>query len=95
MGASAVRWATIDTIHHRTGLPPPVLDFSRLQANLDAFQLAVEHNYRHYQFYANMIVGSLFFATCDQFINGRWSTAALGATTVLEMVQRETAYQKA
>ena len=50
--ASAVRWAIIDTVHHRTGLPPANLDFSRLQANLDAFQMAVEHNYRHYQFYA-------------------------------------------
>ena len=84
--ASSVRWAAIDTIHHRTGLPPPKLDFSRLQANLDAFQMAVEHNYRHYQFYANMIVASVFFAACDQLKNGSWSAAVLAATTVLEII---------
>ncbi len=80
MVASAVRWTVIDTLHHRTGLPPPHLDFSRLQANLDAFQMAVEHNYRHFQFYANMIVASMFFSICDQIVNGRWPNGLLVAT---------------
>jgi hypothetical protein len=86
MIASAVRWTVIDTLHHCTGLPPPHLDFSRLQANLDAFQMAVEHNYRHFQFYANMIVASMFFSVCDQVVNGRWSNGLLVATATLEGV---------
>ena len=84
--ASAVRWAIIDTLHHRTGLQPPNLDFSRLQANLEAFQMAVEHNYRHFQFYANMIVASVFFSVCDQLVNGRWSNGVLVVTAILEGV---------
>jgi hypothetical protein len=84
--ASAVRWAIIDTVHHRTGLPPPNLDFSRLQANLDAFQIAVEHNYRHYQFYANTLIASGFFSVCDQLVNGRWPLWLLTVTAILEGV---------
>ena len=82
--ASAARWALIDTLHHRTGLPPPHLDFSLLQPNLDAFQMAVEHNYRHFQFYANMVVASAFFAVCDQLANGRWPVSLLLLASILE-----------
>ena len=74
----------IDTLHHRTGLRPPNLDFSRLQANLEAFQLAVEHDYKHYQFYANMAVASFAFAVCDQLANGQWSAWAMAAMVSLE-----------
>ncbi len=49
---SAVRWAIIDQIHHATGLSLPDFNFSRLTEHLLAFQLAVEHNYRYFQFYA-------------------------------------------
>lgn len=84
MVASAARWAIIDTLHHRTGLLPPNLNFSRLQANLDAFQMAVEHNYRHFQFYANMMIASVFFSLCDQWVNGRWSSGQLAVTAILE-----------
>jgi hypothetical protein len=58
---SALRWAVIDTLHDATGLPAPELDFTILQENLAAFQLAVEHNYRYYQFYANMVVATLLY----------------------------------
>lgn len=44
MLVSAFRWLIIDTLHHKTGLSLPNLDFSRLQNNLEAFELAVEHN---------------------------------------------------
>ena len=84
--ASAVRWLIIDSLHHRTGLRPPQWDFARLQSNYDAFQLAVEHNYRHYQFYANMIVASLLFGFCDQLVRGPWSAGALAAAGALELV---------
>ncbi len=52
MTVSAVRWAVIDTLHARTGLPPPKLDFSLLGGNVEAFVLLIEIHYRHYQFYA-------------------------------------------
>lgn len=58
--ASTIRWALIDTIHHSTGIERPVRDFSRLQANLSAFQGAVENHYRFYQFYGNMMVATAF-----------------------------------
>lgn len=61
---SALRWAVIDSLHHATGLPQPVIDFSRLQQRLSAFSLAVEHYYRYYQFYANSLVAVLIFAGC-------------------------------
>ncbi len=86
MIASAFRWLVIDTLHHRRGLQPPTLDFSRLQENLAAFELAVEHNYRHYQFYANMIPATLFYSVADQIQGGRWTVPSLICLTVLEAV---------
>jgi hypothetical protein len=65
MVASAIRWLLLDSLLHCTGLRPPVLDFSRLQANLEAFDLAVLHNYRHYQFYGNSCVGLWALAICQ------------------------------
>jgi hypothetical protein len=64
MIASGIRWLVIDTLMHGTGLRRPLLDFSRLQANLEAFDLAVQHNYRHYQFYGNSCVGLWALAVC-------------------------------
>src|SRR5262245_51021936 len=48
--ASAMRWLIIDALMQRLGVKAPRLNFSRLQANLQAYELAVDHNYRHYQF---------------------------------------------
>lgn len=59
MAASTVRWMTIDTIHHVTGVPRPSWDFSRLQENVAAFDMLNELYYRYYQFYANMVVAIL------------------------------------
>jgi len=61
---SALRWATIDTLHHRTGVKPPSLDFSKLQEKLDAFVLVVEAYYRFYQYYSNMAVAILIAGAC-------------------------------
>ncbi len=58
MTISAIRWAVIDTIHSRTGLRAPTLDFSRLPGNVDAYSFLVSVHYRHYQFYSNMIVAA-------------------------------------
>lgn len=84
--ANAVRWALIDSLHHRTGVTPPRVDFSRLQDNLEAFQLAVEHNYRYYQFHGSMALAAAFYSAADQFSRGRWSLATLAAFVFLEAV---------
>ena len=38
MTASAVRWAFFDTLHHRTGVAPPLWHFATLPEKLEAFQ---------------------------------------------------------
>lgn len=58
MTVSAVRWALVDTLHARTGLPQPPLDFFRLRGNVEAFSLLIDIHYRHYLFYANMFVAT-------------------------------------
>lgn len=54
----------VDTAHHIMDVKAPVIDFGLLQENLAAFELAVEHNYRYYQFYANMFVAIAVFVAC-------------------------------
>ena len=53
---STIRWLIVDTLHHRTGLPPPSWDFSLLRQNPAAFAILVDAHYRYYQFNANMLV---------------------------------------
>ena len=52
----AIRWLTLDQLHHLTGLAPPKLDFANLQRHFEAHQGAVENHYRYYQFYGNMLL---------------------------------------
>jgi len=61
MTLNAIRWALIDRLHAVTGLPPPRLNFARLQENIQAVTLLIEIHYRHYQFYANMFVATAFW----------------------------------
>ena len=58
MTVSALRWAVVDFVHAKTGLRMPQLNFSRLGENVDAISLLIEIHYRHYQFYANMLVAT-------------------------------------
>lgn len=53
---STVRWMVLDSINHRTGIPRPQWDFSRLQKNIAAFDRIVEDQYRYFQFYGNTFV---------------------------------------
>ncbi len=57
--ANALRWVLLDSIHHRTGLPHPDWDDSRLQEHLEAFDYLVENHYRYYQFYGASLVATL------------------------------------
>ncbi len=60
MTASAVRWATVDRLHHRTGVLKPAWDDSKLPERLEAFEAIVEAHYRYYQFHSNTLVAMLF-----------------------------------
>jgi hypothetical protein len=64
MTVSALRWATIDRLHSKTGLAMPRLDFAKLAANAEAFGLLIRIHYEHYQFYANMFVSTAFAYVC-------------------------------
>jgi hypothetical protein len=50
---SAIRWAILDTIHHRTGLSLPNWDFAEYPTKAAAFDAIAEDHYRYYQFYSN------------------------------------------
>ena len=80
MTVSALRWAFVDTIHTWSGLRTPSLDFSRLGENVDAFVLLIEIHYRHYQFYANMLVATAIAYGCHRVSGGHlaltWSDLA-------------------
>ena len=84
---SSVRWLLVDTIHHRTGLTAPRIDFSRLQDRQEAFLTAVEHNYRYYQFYANLFVSLVFalFGSVAQ-VSGLWSAKTYAAVVSLSVL---------
>lgn len=56
MTVSAVRWATVDSLHSWLGIKPPKLDFANLPGHVEELRLLIEIHYRHYQFYANMLV---------------------------------------
>lgn len=73
MTVSAVRWATIDQLHARTGLRIPQRDFSKLGRNVEAFNLLIRIHYEHYQFYANMFVGMAIAYACYRINVGGFS----------------------
>ena len=64
MIVSAIRWVIMDSIHARTGLAMPRLDFSRLGPNVEALSLLIEIHYRHYLFYSNAQVATAIAYIC-------------------------------
>ena len=64
MVVSAIRWAVVDSVHSWTGLRMPPMDFHRLKDSVEAIQLLIEIHYRHYQFYANMLVATIIAYIC-------------------------------
>lgn len=61
-----VRWMTIDTIHHLTGVKKPEWQFSNLKNREHAFGVMIDIHYRYYLFYSNSIVA------IPIFLVGRW-----------------------
>lgn len=96
MTVSALRWAAVDSLHAWTGLKIPSLDFSRLGQNVSAFVLLIEIHYRHYQFYANMLVATAIAYTCyrvsleSQMIVGSIDLAFVALEAVFYATSRDT-----
>ncbi len=67
MVVSAIRWAIVDSIHAWTGLAMQPLNFRRLNECVEAIQLLIEIHYRHYQFYANMLVATIISYACYRY----------------------------
>ena len=65
--ASTIRWATVDTLHHWTGLRAPARDFARLNRHLEVYQMLETNHYHYYQWHANM-----FVALCFAIASRRW-----------------------
>src|ERR1043166_3090482 len=74
---STVRWLLVDTLHHRTGIPPPPWDFSALERNVTAFGVLIEIHYRYYQWYANALVALVWVYGARRWAAGFFS-APLG-----------------
>ncbi len=71
---STIRWAVVDTIHHRTGICKPRWDFSKLGEKVSAFEALIEIHYRYYQWYANMLIAlPLAFILRWSALGFRWS----------------------
>lgn len=82
MTVSALRWAIIDSLHARTGIPMPPLNFARLGHNVEAFNLLIEIHYRHYQHFANMLVATAIAYLCYRIhlgLAGSWGVVDVGA----------------
>lgn len=73
---STVRWAIIDRIHHRTGLPQPNWDFSRLQQHFAAYEMLNEIHYKFYQFNANALISLIFVGVSRRIHFGLCSKAS-------------------
>lgn len=71
---STVRWALIDTIHHRTGIRQPTWDFSQLEKNLQAYSRLIEIHYDYYKFYGNMFIALFVAYFARRASLGLWTT---------------------
>ena len=83
---STIRWAVIDTIHHRTGLPQPNLNYSHLQANVSAFGVLIEDLYRYYQFYSGMFLSVAFAFSAWQISTRDYSVGMMIAVVFVEVI---------
>lgn len=74
---STVRWAIIDTAHHRTGLKKPQLAFANLHDRTSAFTRIVEDRYRFYQFYSNTATALPVALICRASTGLTWTSFVL------------------
>ncbi len=72
MAVSTIRWMVLDWLHHATGVPRPNWDFSRLQANVTAFEKLIEIHYNFYRFYGGMVFAIPFWYFAKWSVSKTW-----------------------
>ncbi|MCP4175459.1 MAG: hypothetical protein GY758_32330 [Fuerstiella sp.] len=78
---STLRWLTIDSLHHRTGIGKPSWNFRRLKDKVEAFDHLIQIHYRYYQWHANSLISVTLAAFLRWTVNGfRWKEFALVVT---------------
>lgn len=78
----AIRWAVIDTIHHRTGVGRPAWDGAELQKNLRAFSFLIEIHYHFYQFYGSSTIAVVILLAARLYA-GIWPFGTLDVLLIL------------
>lgn len=78
----AIRWAVIDTIHHRTGVDRPTWDSAELQKNLRAFSFLIEIHYHFYQFYGSSTIAVVILLAARLYA-GIWPPSTLDVLLIL------------
>lgn len=70
---NTLRRLTIDPLHHRTGIVPREWDYAQLQENITAVEFLVTHQFRYYQFHANLFLALAFAGLVQWYRLGGWS----------------------
>lgn len=87
---SAVRWALIDRILAALGIRQPTWDFELFAERIAAYEVLVSNHYCYYQFYANMLVASVFAYASRWVQIERWDRVeysfALGVVLVVAIL---------
>jgi hypothetical protein len=84
MTVNAIRWGGLDTIHAKTGLRLPNLDFSKLAGREQALALLIDIHYKHYQFHGSMLIATAFAYVGYRFSTGfTWTGLPLDLAFVL------------
>jgi len=72
MTVNAIRWLTLDSFHHLTGVRYPEWDFSQLQTNLGGYDKLVEFYYRYHEFFGNTLIAGSFTYLTWRFLHPSW-----------------------
>ena len=59
---SALRWLTLDTLHHSTRLTRPTWDFAVFQQKRSAFDALAYNHFRYYEFFGHTAIALLVVA---------------------------------
>jgi len=70
---STIRWATIDTIHHKTGIPRPTWDFGQMQQHFNAYDRLEYNHYAYYKAHGNMVIAMAFLFVARRISLGLFS----------------------
>ena len=76
MTVNALRWFTLDSLHHRTGIHYPAWDFSRLQSNLGGYDKLVDFYFRYHEFFGNSLIAGSFTYLTWRFFHPGWRLLA-------------------